>query len=975
MLRILFFCCAFVFSAGAWAQTPSESSTESIVSGVNAKGEKVFLVRYLEDRLWVVDEIVQHRDGWQDLLSRHYAQDRSTAELTQLRIQKKYPQIQSVNPSLQIQSTAITLKGGSLWATTQTWSWEWEKKYAEWLSENMTSDFYSKYKIATDCADVAYAARWIFARIHGLPAANRLSGSGTLLTNQSLRAEWAQLPPAKNWFEDKRFRAALNYLLNQTYTHTLMRDSYPIAITAENFLPGAHYLDLRDSSGHTQLVHRVDLSEQGIMPYIIIQSTVPRKVRDLNESLFWGHDQAKKDQSGFLRILWPQVKNGTYSLEKSTKMPGYSLEQYSPDFIREKDRAYSIEIFLRLNPNLNFVKLAETGYQNLMQMLQTRVGIVEEGYRQCPNHSCLADGQRYDDWSTPSRDKHLLEVISQLEMLSSLPLPPQVRNDIQKVKDHALNSVALTLDGENFTLKALIFAWKNNIFSSDPNDEPGLRWGVAPESFALKIQRDFTKLITERKIKISKEADNLLKKNLIVSSNYCKYFTPDQCQRFTQNELPKQFQLLGKTKSLQEWLEYSLWLNSDPLQTPVNQWGGLREKSKFQPLADDVKIFTVTKDGVGYLETTSGEKRLGPMGPNGIEDQPLPADFRWVILAKDSSTAWALSDQQILRYDFQTQMQNIFALPAPGAASILNANSSALLLQTQDAVWSLEYENGALKTVWNAAVSSPKFFESRVLLGKLADHWAVFDFSSSTPQVIPLNEDLSSAVVFKNTNRYVGLTIDTKNIFVDKTNGTIIDVSPLGFVAKWSDGLSKALVFSPNPMSWNLISLDSNFNIVTREKIADFGVSREDYFISMTEGRIIFSHLKGEDFVQLPLVSDEESATLDFSLPWVLMKLKTPEGSYRLRNLDGSKVLYEGGPIKVIAEQATQNFAFSFKPEEREMRLIFLKTPQTPALMTGEFLSHYRSIDFNDPQFQRKFLINRGLALSYQGYKFWVEFQ
>jgi hypothetical protein len=77
MSRILHFYFVLVLTAGLRAHG---SSTESVFTGVTAKGERVFGVLYVEGKVWVVDEIVQHADGWQDLLSRRYAQDRKSAQ-------------------------------------------------------------------------------------------------------------------------------------------------------------------------------------------------------------------------------------------------------------------------------------------------------------------------------------------------------------------------------------------------------------------------------------------------------------------------------------------------------------------------------------------------------------------------------------------------------------------------------------------------------------------------------------------------------------------------------------------------------------------------------------------------------------------------------------------------------------------------------------------------------------------------------
>ncbi len=80
------------------------------------------------------------------------------------------------------------LAGEHIWTATQTWNESWEERFALWMQNETDATYFERHGVATDCADVAYALRWIFARIHGLPAGNRLSGSGQLFTNESMRA-------------------------------------------------------------------------------------------------------------------------------------------------------------------------------------------------------------------------------------------------------------------------------------------------------------------------------------------------------------------------------------------------------------------------------------------------------------------------------------------------------------------------------------------------------------------------------------------------------------------------------------------------------------------------------------------------------------------------------------------------------------------------------------------------------------------
>lgn len=146
--------------------------------------------------------------------------------------------------------------GTTLWKVENQWSTEWENKYAQWVRENVGPDFFQRYKISTDCADIAFAFRWIFARNNALPAANKLPGSSSMFTHESLKQEWAKLPTDSEWSKDKRFLAALNYLMRMVYTHSLMDDSYPIKISKETFIEGTHHLSIYEHSGHTLFVSR-----------------------------------------------------------------------------------------------------------------------------------------------------------------------------------------------------------------------------------------------------------------------------------------------------------------------------------------------------------------------------------------------------------------------------------------------------------------------------------------------------------------------------------------------------------------------------------------------------------------------------------------------------------------------------------------------------------------------------------------------
>ena len=174
-----------------------------------------------------------------------------------------------------------------IWPSQNQWDAEWESKYSDWIRLEVGPDFFQKYQIAVDCANVPIALRWIFSRIHGLPAGNQLAGSGILFSNRSFRNAWGELGTHDNWFEDSLFLAALNYVLDHTYTHSLMGDLYPVEINKNYITPGAVFLNLfNQRTGHAELITNFVFENTHPTPLRVISSTVPRAIRILPEQGF-----------------------------------------------------------------------------------------------------------------------------------------------------------------------------------------------------------------------------------------------------------------------------------------------------------------------------------------------------------------------------------------------------------------------------------------------------------------------------------------------------------------------------------------------------------------------------------------------------------------------------------------------------------------------------------------------------------------
>ncbi len=360
--------------------------------------------------------------------------------------------------------------GQSLWTVTQEWSWDWELKYAQWIKDEIDRDWWLKNNLATDCADVAYSARWIFARNNGLPMANRLA-SGQWFTQDSVKPEWARLPTGTDWQKDKRFLAALNYMLDFVFTHTLWNDSYPIAITPESLIPGAYHLSLHSRSGHTQFVYRVGLNRDEV-PVLTLNSTVPRAVRELAEYIFFGQ-VADVATNAFLRMRWPVSVNGQPGLKDPGTMPFFSTEQFDSNFVQSPRSAFWEEVFYRLNPGADFNAVALKTARQIVDLIKARIEIVEEGYLACRATLCPAGSAEFEVWSTPSRDARIKATIESYDKLSQFISRWDLISPI-------LEAEILSQDKYSFSVAQLMSVFRMDLFSSDPNDDLFVRWVCTP---------------------------------------------------------------------------------------------------------------------------------------------------------------------------------------------------------------------------------------------------------------------------------------------------------------------------------------------------------------------------------------------------------------------------------------------------------------------------------------------------------------
>ena len=278
------------------------------------------------------------------------------------------------------------------------WTVEEECQYGKWVEENLTEDFFIRYHIPVDCADVPYAVRWIYARIAHLPAAattkdNKLIGH--------FSTEWGRLPTHSEWHKDLRFRRALLHMLTETTTRTLPLDTYPIQISPDSVTAGTPFFVTESHSG---VVGRVVLDGSHIHPLQTWEATVPAKVQKLNRRNFFTPRPESTIYSGLVKFRWPVFQKGRWEYLPVKEHPFYSEEQYTSVFY-EGYADYVEAVAKRIDPtDYDPWEKVEKVIDTMTLYIQERVTIVSEGFKRCRKGGCPEGSILWEIHSTPGRD-------------------------------------------------------------------------------------------------------------------------------------------------------------------------------------------------------------------------------------------------------------------------------------------------------------------------------------------------------------------------------------------------------------------------------------------------------------------------------------------------------------------------------------------------------------------------------------------
>lgn len=506
----------------------------------------------------------------------------------------------SQNPPSPSNSLDIQPTSSSLWEAQNEWNTEWEREYGRWVNLTLHPNFMVDIKLPTDCADVAYTLRWVFAYIHKLPMASRLSGSNQLFTNETMKPEWLQLPTDSDWKKDRRFRAALEFLLRNTYTHSLMKDSYPVPLNPKAFTPGIHHLELRPSSGHTMIVNKVN--DPGNLPITLLFSTMPIRIRELIPTFYQAQDAPKLYKGGFYKIRWPKKTEKGWQILTAKAHPDYSEEQFHLDSNDDDEEGdddgdelpHFIKAFKRLNPQFSFETILSKSFEELQARLKDRIQIVEEGYAFCQINDCSPGSAGDEDWSTPSRDNRLKDLHNSMNLAVRFldQYDPEAVQRWKKILSEQTQEKSFTIGAKNYSLHQIIIALIYQLTQTDPRLSPNQRWGLSPyEGYGPTLIKTLEKSIVDRKDKVQRaevcrqkqckeNSDNFKKlSTLILDHQLLQLWAGAQilCHISEANDCATLHHLLRsqflEQKSYNDWYsQMPLWI-SNPNAPLTHRWG------------------------------------------------------------------------------------------------------------------------------------------------------------------------------------------------------------------------------------------------------------------------------------------------------------------------------------------------------------------------------------------------------------------
>lgn len=379
---------------------------------------------------------------------------------------------------------------GDVWKSEREWTKEDEAKFTTWVASDAFNkrifiDPASPYKnLATDCADVIYAARIIFAfenKLH-FKSFNPSKDDGNfwkkyITNNTNLFDKYPE--------GTERVKAFITYLGKYSDTKFLAEeDSYPIAL--KDIRPGDFYITQQIFNGteirHTYLIKKVYAS--GI--FDLYYSTLPYMVRELKVHRGLPLFPFSQEPFGFRRFKAPFL-----SVDEK-EFPSFSLEQYDllkkvgPDnILAEISKSIRTEdetLKGRLDRLLG----------NLCRSMNDRIEAVEEALRYVDSiQARCVNRAEYNNLSTPVKDQRIMSQINTISDYWRAIIAQKKYGEFPSGQVQGMNYLVgmvpssisehkkLCTEFTNLPLTILEFKtlYEQDKISPHPNDSRDVRWG------------------------------------------------------------------------------------------------------------------------------------------------------------------------------------------------------------------------------------------------------------------------------------------------------------------------------------------------------------------------------------------------------------------------------------------------------------------------------------------------------------------
>jgi len=422
----------------------------------------------------------------------------------------------------------------SVWKNLNQWDNSFELKYQNWVKTNWNVDIFTNikstyYSLPTDCADAGYTMRAIFSFENNLPFAinnrySKINSGPSILSNKMTKwdKKLKRLFSKENVKNEKQHWKTLTnsqkkawlfikYIGEMTSTWTVPNDTIPSNLGPTGVTPGKIILLRRK---HVYTVKNID--QYGNIEKL--SSDLPREVRRLDISKEFQISPIKEFESGLLMFRYPKEltkKSWKIKRANTTQYKLYkSISSKYSDIKKAKHKIKAeLEKKIKLGSKLNIgiaitieseEEMLKRKYSFVCDYAKRRIKAVNKAidYRNKINGRCFTK-EEYDTYSTPSRDTHLYDYLSEFTNRVTendyLDVDSQFKNfkdqefvkflsaifienpDQSVINGSYYQSCKVSYDKNDssknyflYDLPELVFG---DFFSSDPNLDLKYRWG------------------------------------------------------------------------------------------------------------------------------------------------------------------------------------------------------------------------------------------------------------------------------------------------------------------------------------------------------------------------------------------------------------------------------------------------------------------------------------------------------------------